>query len=106
MLLCCLVDLHPRETALVTSEQSVNLTTLSLGRLRPPKLLISTKLKSCMILLECVGLSKSNDLQHAKNACALSLTDLPTHLCGHVWSTTCKQSEESSSCKHPVRGIF
>ena len=39
---CCVVVLRPRYTSKVMSGQSVNLTTLFLGRLRPPKRLTST----------------------------------------------------------------
>ena len=39
---CCVVVLHPWETATVILGLSVNLTTLFLGRLRPPKGLTST----------------------------------------------------------------
>ena len=38
----CIVVLRPRETSKVMSGRSVNLTTLFLGRLRPPKRLTST----------------------------------------------------------------
>ena len=37
------VALRPRQTAMVMSERSVNLTTLFLGRLRPSKRLTSIK---------------------------------------------------------------
>ena len=39
---CCIVVLRPRLTSKVMSGRSVNLTTLFLGRLRPPKRLTST----------------------------------------------------------------
>ena len=39
---CCIVVLRPRYTSKVMSGRSVNLTTLFLGRLRPPKRLTST----------------------------------------------------------------
>ena len=40
---CCIIVLHPRSTSKVMSGRSVNiLTTLFLGRLRPPKQLTST----------------------------------------------------------------
>ena len=39
---CCVVVLHSRKTSKVMSRRSVNLTTLFLGRLRPPKRLTST----------------------------------------------------------------
>ena len=39
---CCIVVLRPRQTSKVMSGRSVNLTTLFLGRIRPPKRLTST----------------------------------------------------------------
>ena len=39
---CCVADLRPRQTAVVMSGRPVNLTTLFLDRLRPPKRLTST----------------------------------------------------------------
>ena len=39
---CCIVALRPRSTSKVILGRSVNLTTLFLGRLRPPKRLTST----------------------------------------------------------------
>ena len=39
---CCIFVLRPRLTSKVMSGRSVNLSTLFLGRLRPPKRLIST----------------------------------------------------------------
>ena len=39
---CCIVVLRPRQTSKVMSGWSVNLTTLFMGRLRPPKRLTST----------------------------------------------------------------
>ena len=47
---CCIVVLRPQETSKVMSGWSVNLTTLFLGRLKPPKQLTST---SCTYTYFC-----------------------------------------------------
>ena len=65
---CCVVVLRPRYTAEVMSRWSVNLTTLFLGRLRPPKWLTST---SCTYFRQCYNvlpfLNNPRDLDPSYN---------------------------------------